>query len=88
MVGQDLKSKKELGGIQGEKTSQPVGPCLLIDPKKKTEFTWDFEIQLLESPIFFNVFVYFWLCWVFIAVHGLSLVAESRFYFRASEDML
>ena len=35
MAGQDLKSKKELGGIQGEKTAQPVGPCLFIDPKKK-----------------------------------------------------
>ena len=26
------------------------------------------------------LFVYFWLRWVFIAVHGLSLVAESRGY--------
>ena len=25
-------------------------------------------------------FIYFWLCWVFVAVHGLSLVAESRGY--------
>ena len=23
------------------------------------------------------LFVYFWLCWVFVAVHGLSLVVES-----------
>ena len=26
------------------------------------------------------LFFYFWLCWVFIAVHGLSLVAASRDY--------
>ena len=31
---------------------------------------------------FFNLFIlfYFWLCWVFVAVHGLSLVAASRGY--------
>ena len=27
---------------------------------------------------FFNLFIYyFWLCWVFVSVHGLSLVAAS-----------
>ena len=25
----------------------------------------------------FNLFIYFWLCWVFVSVHGLSLVAAS-----------
>ena len=29
---------------------------------------------------FFNLFIYFWLRWVFIAAHGLSLVAASRGY--------
>ena len=31
---------------------------------------------------FFNLFIYylFWLCWVFIAAHGLSLVAVSSGY--------
>ena len=28
----------------------------------------------------FILFAYFWLCWVFVAVHGLSLVAVSRGY--------
>ena len=28
----------------------------------------------------FFFFFNFWLCWVFVAVHGLSLVAESRGY--------
>ena len=27
--------------------------------------------------MFFFFFNYFWLCWVFVAAHGLSLVAES-----------
>ena len=27
-----------------------------------------------------NYFIYFWLCWVFVAAQGLSLVAVSRGY--------
>ena len=27
-----------------------------------------------EGPFTFYVFMYFWLCWVFVAVRGLSLV--------------
>ena len=27
------------------------------------------------------LFLFFWLCWVFVAVHGLSLVAASGGYF-------
>ena len=26
----------------------------------------------------FILFIYFWLCWVFVAAHGLSLVVVSR----------
>ena len=28
--------------------------------------------------LFFSQFIYFWLCWVFIATHGLSLVGVSE----------
>ena len=28
----------------------------------------------------FILFIYFWLCWVFVAVHGLSLVVVGRDY--------
>ena len=28
--------------------------------------------------IFYYLFIYLWLCWVFVAVHRLSLVAVSR----------
>ena len=29
---------------------------------------------------YFFKFIYFWLCWVFTATHGLSLVVASRCY--------
>ena len=32
----------------------------------------------LEPLFFFKKFIYFWLCWVFVSVRGLSLVAASR----------
>ena len=36
-----------------------------------------FKINLF---IYLFLFIYFWLCWVFVAAHGLSLVAVSRGY--------
>ena len=37
--------------------------------------------RLTPSIVFFNnLFIYFWLCWVFVAAHGLSLVEVSRGY--------
>ena len=49
---------------------------------------WNLAVLKNLSPIlihwFFNkfiyLFIYFWLCWVFIAVRGLSLLAGSRGY--------
>ena len=35
---------------------------------------------LFGSSFFKKKLIYFWLCWVFVAVHGLSLVAASRGY--------
>ena len=32
-----------------------------------------------QRPVF-HLFVYFWLHWVFVAVHGLSLLVESGHY--------
>ena len=31
----------------------------------------------LEGVFFLNLFIYFWLCWVFVSVRGLSPVAAS-----------
>ena len=33
--------------------------------------------QITLDFFFFNLFIYFWLCWVFVSVRGLSLVAAS-----------
>ena len=30
-----------------------------------------------SPPFFFLIFIYFWLCWVFVSARGLSLVAAS-----------
>ena len=32
----------------------------------------------------FNCFIYFWLCWVFVAAHGLSLVVAAGATLRCS----
>ena len=47
--------------------------------------TFDLKVNIfLLKKIFFNLFFknlfYFWLCWVFVAAHGLSLVAASEGY--------
>ena len=34
-------------------------------------------ISCIFDSFFFNLFIYFWLCWVFVSVQGLSLVAAS-----------
>ena len=41
--------------------------------------TWIYFLNLYNYLFFFliNLFIYFWLCWVFISVRGLSLVAAS-----------
>ena len=40
-----------------------------------------FSHLFIYSFIYFiNLFIYFWLCWVFVAVHRLSLVVPSRSY--------
>ena len=55
------------------------------DPEEtlsESEWYWHFiGAQSSVLPIFFfkliNLFIYFWLCWVFVSVWGLSLVAAS-----------
>ena len=39
-----------------------------------------FMATLSESAFFFFNFIYFWLRWLFVAAHGLSLVVASRGY--------
>ena len=41
-------------------------------------FYWIVPLLLLLFKLIY--LIYFWLCWVFVAVHGLSLVVASRDY--------
>ena len=41
---------------------------------------WILFVFFLKNFILF-LFIYFWLHWVFIAVHGLSVVVASRGYY-------
>ena len=38
-------------------------------------------MTMLEAVSFFKIFVYLWLCWVFIAAVGLSLCGERGVVF-------
>ena len=40
-------------------------------------FAMQKPLSLIRSRLFIYLFFYFWLCWVFIAVHRLSLLAAS-----------
>ena len=64
-------------------------PWLVAVFQRLPPFTWSFPLSVcvpglyLSSFFFFliNLFIiYFWLCWVFVAVHVLSLVAVSGGY--------
>ena len=50
---------------------------LPIQRKALISLTCDVCFLLLVVIFFFNLFIYFWLCWVFVSVRGLSLVAAS-----------
>ena len=44
----------------------------------KTMVCLDYHSVLLCVCVCLKLFIYFWLCWVFVAMLGLSLVVESR----------
>ena len=56
-------------------------PCLLTWHQVcRPPFCWLLQKVIMESFFFFfltNLFIYFWLCWVFVSVRGLSPVAVS-----------
>ena len=51
-----------------------------FEDEKGKEGLGDYVLCHSISFFFFNLFIYFWLHWVFTAVHGLSLVTASEGY--------
>ena len=44
----------------------------------KQQSMWGFLLLFFLINLFIYLFLFFWLCWVFVSVRGLSLVAASR----------
>ena len=68
-----------LSSVLNEGSREPSGYQNLLEdevsPKCEPGFVWFFFSKNL-----FILFIYFWLRWVFVAAHGLSLVAASWGY--------
>ena len=49
--------------------------------EKCASWNWQNDVTFKSTFFFFNnifyLFIYFWLCWVFVSVQGLSLVVAS-----------
>ena len=50
-----------------------------IEPKAPRKAPWTCNWEILTS-FTHCLFIYFWLCWVLVATHGLSLVLRGRGY--------
>ena len=59
-------------GIFAHVIEQITFPCSV----HSTHLCWA-ATSLFFKKIFIYLFIYFWLCWVFVSVRGLSLVAAS-----------
>ena len=60
-------------------------PSSIVSSSPDSFLSWLFPMILMNRPsfVFLSCFFflnYFLLCWVFIAVHGLSLIVASREY--------
>ena len=42
--------------------------------------TWYYAVHITLLAFKMYLFIYFWLCWVFVATHGLSLVVSKWGY--------
>lgn len=54
--------------------------CDFLHPKQKCKCLDLFKILSENMYFMFLKFIYLWLSWVFIVVHGLSLAAQSGSY--------
>lgn len=70
----DVISKKSLPNPRSQRFISLFSSksFVVLDVKYRSEI--HFELNIFKDLLF----IYFWLHWVFIAVHGLSLVAASR----------
>ena len=59
------------------KCLHPDSPLIWMLFRKKMLTTGLGQVVILFFFNFIYLFIYFWLCWVFISVRGLSLVAAS-----------
>ena len=55
-------------------------PLFLYDVPRFLLLSFPFCLEDFRQPFFFYKFIYFWLHWVFVAAHGLSLVVASGGY--------
>ena len=62
-------------GIRKTTTQNDLKGKSLVSYNKNSRGRWDFFLNK-----FIYLLIYFWLPWVFVAAHGLSLVAASRGY--------
>ena len=60
--------------------STPVHGLHVLDHALFSRYTLCFPTSLLFFFNLFYLFIYFWLCWVFVAAWGLSLVTVSGGY--------
>ena len=69
--------QKIRAGIRGR---LPHSMCWGLVPFSLQLVTWKKPVGIVKKIFFLlNLFIYlFWLCWVFVSVRGLSLVAASR----------
>ena len=61
-------------------------PCKVLDTGSlcvlglKWQVVYSFDLHALLLKNLFYLFIYFWLCWVSVAAHRLSLVVASGGY--------
>jgi hypothetical protein len=77
---------ESLWGIYSETLPEELHPESALNTlhSQGTKHFIFLNLLLLFSMVIFNFKIYsfnFWLCWIFVAAHGLSLIAASGDYF-------
>ena len=73
MFTKQIRKNEEKGGLEeGKKGGREEGR-----KKGKSNCSRQGVLDILFLFKFIYLFIYFWLCWVFVSARGLSLVAAS-----------